>query len=656
MEKLDALARIKYLVTFLNKHQDAYDKNEATISDQEWDAAYFELQKLEAAFPSLIYVNSPTQCIRYEAVTALNKVTHQFQPMLSLAKTKDISEVEDFIGANHWIAMLKMDGLTCRLTYEKGKLVRAETRGDGEVGEDVTHCARTITSIPKYIPYHETTVIDGEVICDLETFKQFHNEYSNPRNFAAGSIRLLDAKECAKRKLQFVAWDCIEGRLSGAGSLDTILRELEAECCFKVVPSLAGGNIRDSALRLKDLNNDLYHYPIDGIVYKFDDRTQYFAAGKTAHHFSGGLALKFADEEYETTLRTIEWTMGRTGVLSPVAIYDEVDIDGAKCTRASLHNVSIMEELLGPQPYVGQKIWIYRSNMIIPQVLRSIQNPVDPLQELKAPTTCPICGAATELRTSDSGTIELYCSSDSCSGKLINTLDHFAGKKGLDIKGLSKATLEKLIAWNWVDGPRSLFKLADKRDIWIKQDGFGEKSVDRILTAIEEARHPTLTQYLSALGIPLIGKTYAQQLSNVFTTYDSFRNAIAQGFDFSALDGFGVLMHEAIVNFNYYEADRIVDMKIIEIKPVEPQLEKTGNALSGATVVITGKLHHFKNRDELKTLLEAAGAKVASAVSSKTTYLINNDTASTSAKNKKAQELNIPIITENEIISMLQEE
>jgi DNA ligase (NAD+) len=413
------------------------------------------------------------------------------------------------------------------------------------------------------------------------------------------------------------------------------------------------------------LNDTQYHYPIDGIVFKWNHIKEYEAAGRTEHHFRGGFAYKFYDEEYETELLDLEYTMGKTGVLSPVAIYKTIEIDGAECSRASLHNLNTLTTLLGEYPYVGQKIKIFKANQIIPQVSSAIKAEeilgADPgyylndteTKFLFPPKECPICGAPTEIRESDSGTIELYCSSDTCEGKLINRLEHFVSKKGLDIKGLSKATLEKLIDWGWVTRAKDLFYLYQRRREWVEKPGFGIKSVDKVLDAIETARHTTLEKYLSAISIPLIGKTYARQLANSFIDYWELRGAINRREDFSEYDGFGPAMHDAIINFDYTEADTMVERCIIDFTEEESALENSGNALQGKTFVVTGKVHIWKNRDELSAAVTAAGGKVTSSVSSKTDYLVNNDINSTSSKNLKAKELGIPIITEEQLQELM---
>ena len=643
--------RMKELIEFLNYHQKLYDEGTPVISDKEWDDAYFELKNLEEIAGESL-PGSPTQKIRYEVVSELKKVKHEYQPMLSLDKTKDIEEIKRFLYDKEWIAMLKLDGLTCRLTYEEGRLVRAETRGNGIEGEDITHNARVLPSIPKIIPYKDTLVVDGEVICDLDTFEQFKSEYANARNFAAGSIRLLDSNECAKRGLTFVAWDVIAGYEDYDTSLNKKLTTL-IDYNFTIVPfsMLALETVVED---LQESNKKYCNYPIDGIVFKYNLNGDYQAAGRTEHHFRGGLAYKFYDEEYETELLDIEWSMGRTGVLTPVAVYKDIEIDGATCNRANLHNLNIMDELLGVQPYIGQKIWVYKANQIIPQISRTERRELSmDMTFFLTPDSCPICFGDTEVRTSDSGTQELYCSNPQCPGKLVNKLDHFCGKKGLDIKGLSKATLEKLIDWGWVSSISDICALGEVADLWANKPGFGPKSVTKLIDSIWKARETTLAQYLSAISIPLIGKTYAQKLADFFETYEEFRSAVTDGFVFESIDGIGPEKADAIWSFDYTEADNLVEKGIITFKAKESALENSGNSLEGKTLVVTGKVHIWKNRDELSAAVTAAGGKVTSSVSSKTDYLVNNDINSTSSKNLKAKELGIPIITEEQLQELM---
>lgn len=636
----------------MSEWQRAYDEGHPIMSDREWDDHYWSLINLEKR---LGYADpkSPTQRIEYKVVNKLPKVEHS-HPMLSLDKTKDLDEIISFITERDWICMAKMDGLTCSLTYRGGRLVRAETRGNGMVGEDITHNAYVLPSIPKVIPIKEEVVIDGEVICTYENFKNFETDYSNPRNFAAGSIRLLDSNECAKRGLTFVAWDWIDGwQADEYVATHTYLHEklfLLSELGFTVVPwareGIEYGSNFDDRMKIVKGYAQKMGYPIDGLVFKYNDCEEYEAAGRTEHHFRGGLAYKFYDELYETTLEDIEWSMGRTGVLTPVAIFKEIEIEGAKISRASLHNVSVMNELL-QQPFYGQKLWIYRANQIIPQVQEAEPSPytVSTMRISK----CPICGAQLELNNND-GVLTLYCPNETCDGKVLNKLDHFCGKKGLDIKGISKATLEKLMDWGVVNSIADIFYLRLYRNEWIKKDGFGVKSVDKLLASIEEVqKNCSLAAFISSLGIPLIGQSVAKDLAKVFATYEDFRAAVAAGYDFSKLPNFGYEKTQALLNYDYHLADTV--RKYLNL--TNEKEEKTSKTLEGLTFVCTGKLQFHKNRTELKSLIEKNGGKLTDSVSSKTNYLINNDITSESGKNKTAKSLGVPIITEQQFLSMI---
>lgn len=632
------LSKIKELVEKLNYYTKLYDEGCPEISDKEWDDMYFELQKLERE--SGIYLeDSPTQRVNFQVVNKLNKVEHN-HPMLSLDKTKDTNEIQKFIYNNDYIAMAKMDGLTCSLKYVDGKLVSAETRGNGLVGEDILHNALQVKNIPKRIDFQDELVVDGEIICTYENFKEFESEYKNPRNFASGSIRLLDSKESSMRKLSFIAWDCITG-LEDIEKLSTKLLKLNV-LGFTVVPFMAGEySIDDTISTIQSIAQEA-GYPIDGIVYKYDIVSEYEAAGKTDHHFKGGLAYKFYDEEYETTLRDVEWTMGRTGVLTPVALLEPINIDGSEVSRASLHNISIMDEL-GIR-YQDTKVMVYKANMIIPQISRVLPYEGEIASLINIPAVCPICGEPTIIK-GENGVRVLYCSNPSCEGKLINRLDHFFGKKGLDAKGLSKATFEKLIDWGWVESIKDVFKLKEYKKEWEKMQGFGEKSVEKILQAIEDCKSCSLEAVISAAGIPLIGRTVGKDLSKRFGSYTEFREAVESGFDFTSFGGYGWEMHKAISDFDYSELDYIVDnyLQIKENKKEENELK-----LKDLTFCVTGKVHIWKNRDSLSALIESLGGKVTGSVSKNTNYLINNDINSTSAKNKKAQELGIPILSEED--------
>lgn len=634
------------LVTELNKATVAYDKGEPIMSDKEWDDLYFELQSLEKKYGQSLE-NSPTRKIHFEKVSELKKVKHSHL-MLSLDKTKDIDVIKSFFGDKDRIAMCKMDGLTCSLTYENGKLISAETRGDGIIGEDITHNALVIPSIPNRINYSERLVIDGEIICTYNDFENFKDEYKNPRNFASGSIRLLDSKECANRKLTFVAWDVIEG-MSGK-LLTENLQELN-KLGFNIVPITASDTIEVQIDTIKDFAK-VFGYPIDGVVFKFNDIEYGKSLGATDHHFKNAIAYKFYDETYSTRLITIHWTMGRTGVLTPVAIFEPIEIDGTIVERASLHNYSVMREIMGDCAYVGQKIEVFKANQIIPQIKSALKMSYGDVisrggvSANDEPEFCPICQGATAIIQSADGVKNMVCDNPNCEGKLINRIDHYCSKKGLDIKGLSKATLEKLIDWGWISNIQDIYNLKDIKEEWISKPGFGVKSVNNILSAIEESKKCKLENFISAIGIPLIGRTVSKELVKYINDYDDFKEKIKNNYDFSDIEGFGPAMNKAIHDFDYTSADAIYYTYLTIEQSQEEEITEGGSSLKGMTFVITGKLKSFKNRDELKAVIESKGGKVAGSVSKNTNYLINNDNLSTTAKNKKAQELSIPIITE----------
>ena len=651
------LKRIIDLVNMLNYNTKQYDLGKPLITDKEWDRAYFELENLEKE-TGLILSNSPTQTIVYELKTELSKSTHNHK-MLSLDKTKSISEAVNFVKNQLFLTMCKMDGLTCSLTYRNGELVSAETRGNGMVGEDILHNARVLPSIPKNIPYLDELVIDGEIICRYKDFEPFSNEYKNPRNFAAGSIRLLDAKECANRNLTFVAWDVIS-KLYFEDEIEYRVDQklsLLATFGFTIVPYHVhkGEFMNDKIMEV--FINDMtimakeYSYPIDGVVFKYADCEYGRSLGETTHHFKNALAFKFYDETYPTTLIDIEYTMGRTGVLTPVAVFEPIDIDGSTVERASLHNLSIMEELSGGFERKGDTLYIFKANQIIPQVDKwEHSGEYNEEIHISIPEVCPVCGGETGIKM-DNDSKMLVCKNPNCAGKLINRLDHFCGKKGLDIKGLSKATLEKLIDWGWVNSCKDLFTLHEYRDEWIKKPGFGVKSVEKVLSAIDSARICDMDKYIASLGIPLIGSTASKELGKVFSSWNDFIIAAEGNYHFYDIPNFGAEMNSAIHNFNYSEAKFIADNYINFAFKIDMPESRSETTLADKTFVITGKLKHFKNRDEIKSKIESLGGKVTGSVSKKTDYLINNDKDSTSSKNETAKSLNIPILSEEDFIA-----
>jgi DNA ligase (NAD+) len=615
------------------------------MTDTEWDKIYFQLKELEN-ISGIIYPHSPTQSISYEVVNKLEKVTHS-HPMLSLAKTKSEKEIYDFIGEKEHIAMLKMDGLTCSLTYRDGKLVAAETRGNGTVGENILHNALVLPSIPKTIGMKEEVIVDGEIISTYTNFKKWEDKYANPRNFAAGSIRLLDSQECAERGLTFVAWDRINAPEETMSETFRLLDFLG----FEVVPYL----VNDFNIEALKTTANICSYPIDGLVVKYNDRKYGESLGRTSHHFNNGIAFKFGDDSAISTLINIDYEVSRNGILTPVAVFEEIELEGSTVSRASLHNLSVMKKLLGIA-YTGQEVEVVKQNMIIPQIISAVKRIPDDLYEdphvmILLPANCPVCGEPLEVICEDESEI-LMCKNINCSCRIINQLDYFCGKKGLDIKGLSKATLEKLLNWGWVNSLSDIFELKSHRDEWIRKPGFGPKSVDNILNAIESSRECEWTSYLAAFGIPLIGPNVIKELTKYFKSWDEFISAVENNFDFYNLPTFGYEKHKALHNFNYSEAKEIIEKYITFKTPEVKEVVETVGAktLEGKTFVVTGKLTHFKNRGELENKIAANGGKVTSSISKKTDYLINNDINSDSAKNRSAKAAGIPIISEEDFI------
>lgn len=639
------------LVKELNRLTVLYDAGTPEVSDYEWDKMYWELVDMEREY-GFALPDSPTQKVHFETVSELKKVKHNHL-MLSLAKTKDWNEfVNYFNPKKEVIAMLKLDGLTCSLKYEKGKLVAAETRGNGEVGEDILHNAKTIKSIPNSIDYKEILILDGEIICTYKDFIPFEEKYKNPRNFASGSIRLLDSKECANRNLTFVVWNVIKGFEGNSFSKKLNQAEKYGFTTTPYVTSIVDTTKED----LVDVAREK-GFPIDGLVARYDDIEYGEGLGSTGHHSRAAYAFKFYDEEASSRLKNIEWSLGRTGILTPVAIFEPVELEGTTINRSSLHNISVMEEIMGECCYLGQNIKIIKANQIIPQIVwadkRSYGEVVSKggvtVDGFSGELLCPVCGGGTAIIKSESGVKNLVCTNPSCSGKLANKIEHYCDRvKGNDIRGLSKKTIEKLIEWEWVKTISDIYSLSTYEREWKNKPGFGEKSVSNILNAIELSKRASLPQFISSLGIDLIGTRAAKVLANRFKTWEKFREFIDdKKSTFEEIEGFGEEMNYALKKFDYAEADKIAQMLTFE----EVVESAAAADLGGKTFSITGKLS--RKRDDIKADIENAGGKVTGSVSSKTTYLVCNDKNSTTGKSAKAKQLNIPIITEEELMALL---
>lgn len=640
MNKID---KIKELTELLNKASDSYYNTGDTImEDHEFDTLLEELCSLEQE-TGFVMATSPTHKVGYEVKSELQKVTHN-HPMLSLAKTKDWNEFIVHFGSKDVIGMLKMDGLTCSLRYVNGELISAETRGNGEIGEDIFHNIKTVKTVPQKVPYKDELIVDGEIICTYQDFEPFSTEYKNPRNFASGSIRLLDSNECAKRPLTFVAWNVIKG----FDNENSFLRKLVLidKLGFTVVPWTSSFDW-DAKEFLVNKAKKL-GYPIDGLVGRFGDIKYGESLGATSHHSNAAYAFKFYDELTETTLRDVEWTLGRTSVLTPTAVFDSVDIDGSSVSRASLHNISIMKNLGLTK---NCTIKVFKANQIIPQVDSADKDGDAPIE---IPTKCPVCGGATSIKQDNESEV-LVCTNPDCAGKKLARFTHFVSRKCMNIGNLSERTLELLISNNLIKNFRDIYHLKEHVGKLCTLDGMGKKSVENLLNSIEKSRDVKLENFIAALGIPNIGLSAAKAISKKFngSHYDFVMALANDNYDFSQIDDFGEITNKSLHDW-WHSKDPMVELLPMEVNFIVEDTGSNAN-LDGKSFCITGGLTHYTNRDALVKTIEDNGGKYVSSVSKKTDYLINNDKTSTSGKNKKAMDLNIPIISEEDFINMIGE-
>jgi DNA ligase (NAD+) len=653
MNKVD---RIKELVEQLNYHRNLYyNESRSEISDFEYDQLFDELSKLEKEI-GLILSTSPTQTVGYEVKSSLNKVTHN-HPMLSLDKTKNVDDVVKFLGDRDGVVMAKMDGLTCSLRYLNGELVSAETRGNGEIGEDILHCAKTIKNIPLKINYTDEIIVDGEVIITYDDFDKINatlpedQKYKHPRNLASGSIRQLDSGIAAQRNMKFIAWKAISG--CGMNSFCNRLVWL-TNLGFDIPPTRelprsvqTTDEIELAIEQIKTWSKE-DGYPIDGCVFGYDDVAYGDSLGATGHHLRSQLAFKFYDELYDTNLLNIDWTMGKTGVLTPTAIFESVEIDGTNVERASLHNISIIKSLGLTN---GCTVRVYKANMIVPQVDSCEQ---DGNGEIEIPSVCPVCGGTTSIQK-DNDTEVLICTNPECSGKLLGKLTHFVSKKGADISGLSEATIETFIDVELINSFIDIYKLKNHKDKLLSLPGFGKKSVEKLLLSIENSREIKLENFICALGIPNIGlsasKTIAKSCDH---NLGKLIMMWANNYDFTQLEDFGQVMAKSFTDY-FDEYINEIEELAYEMTFVVPVVTKKqeDSLFAGKTVVVTGKLNHF-TRDSINEKIVSLGAKTAGSVSKKTDYLITNE-ASGSSKYKKAVEFGVPVITEDEFLKMIGE-
>lgn len=657
---MNKVKRIKKLTEQLNQYRDSYyNSSISKVSDQEYDNLFDELKELEDE-TNIVMANSPTHTVGYEVKSKLKKVQHS-HPMLSLDKTKSIDDLKKFSNGKDCILSLKMDGLTVLNTYNQGILNQSETRGNGEEGEIITHNAKVFDNLPLKIPYNKKFEIEGEAIITQSDFEKINlsGEYKNCRNLASGSVRQLDSNITKNRHVKFIAWKIPFGLTTYSYGF-----ELAEKFGFDVVPYVkynsATDNIKEKIEELKSIAKEK-SYPIDGLVCTYDNIEYGKSLGTTGHHPKHSLAFKFYDDVYSTRLLDVEFTIGKTGTLTPTAIFEPVEIDGSIVERASLHNLSIMKKLRIVSKY--QKIGVYKSNMIIPQVdyAEKMEN-VTVEEEIKIPNKCPVCGFDTEI-VKNNDTEVLICTNPNCKGKLLGKLSHFVSKNSINIDGLSEQTLQKFIDLGWLNSFKDIYYLSEHKAEMYKLDDFGKKSVDKILESIEKSRNTTLDRFIYGLCIPLIGRTASKTVSS-FCKKIAIRDSLDTiyvfynygTFNANDLDGLGEIMCKSLNDYISQKKNEIMELsKEFNIKfDIIEQDKITDNLiLSNKVFVITGSLNYYKNRNDLISVIEQFGGKVSGSVSSKTSYLINNNITSTSGKNAKAKQLNIPIISEEDFIQLI---
>ena len=660
---MDKINRLKELTEQLNHYRDSYYNNsESLISDKQYDDLFDELQSLEEE-TGIVMSNSPTKTVGYEVKSKLKKVKHS-HPMLSLNKTKSIDELKKFANNRDCLLMCKMDGLTVLLTYENGELIQAETRGNGEEGEIITHNAKVFENIPVHIDYTGHLEVEGEAIIVYDDFEKINSKlpenekYKNPRNLVSGSVRQLDSNIAAQRHIKFIAWKVpyvIKEKYAIKTMVDrfSLIEELGFETVPQVIIKSWEEHYDEYIKILKEIAQEK-GFPIDGLVMTYNDISYGESLGMTGHHPKHSLAFKFYDDIYPTELLDVEFTMGKTGVLTPTAIFKPVEIDGTVVERASLHNISIMKEL--GITHKGQTINVYKANQIIPQIDSVEEDDIEITDNnmIIPVETCPICGADTKIIQENDSKV-LICTNDNCKGKLLGKLSHFCSKNAINIEGMSEATLQFLIDKGWIKSFKDIYKLDYHRQNWKEYDGFGDKSVDKLLDAIENSRNATLDRFIYSLSIPLIGRSTSKDISKYCNnSIDEFAFIMENtSLEFASIDGVGISATTSLDDWWNKNRDIFYELAEEFVFSNKKENDNISVDLSGKIFVITGSLTHYKNRDELVSIIESMGGKVSGSVSTKTSYLINNDTQSSSSKNQKAQKLNIPIISEEDFINMI---
>lgn len=652
MDQDHKMNRMQELVELLNRAGKAYYQDaEEMMSDYQYDALYDELKNLEREM-GVTLAASPTVNVGYEVLSELPKERHE-SAMLSLDKTKEVEGLKEFAGDQKVVVSWKLDGLTIVLTYRGGMLAKAVTRGNGEVGEVITNNAKVFQNVPLQIPYKGELILRGEAVIGYRDFEKINAEiaeaaakYKNPRNLCSGSVRQLNNEVTAKRNVRFYAFSLVRAEgVEFHNSRACQLQWLERQGFEVVEYHMADReSIGEEVIKFSEkiVSND---FPSDGLVIVYDDIEYGLSLGRTSKFPRDSIAFKWADETSRTTLKEIEWSPSRTGLINPVAIFEPVELEGTTVSRASVHNISIMEELeLG----LGDEIEVYKANMIIPQIARNLTK--SGVKDI--PERCPVCGGSTEIRKV-SNARALYCTNPACQAKQLKSYALFVSRDALNIDGLSEATLEKLIARGFIHDYTDLFHLDRYREEIQSMEGFGEKSYQKLVNSVEKARETTLPRLLYGLGIANIGLANAKLICKE-TGYDRERLTRLTEEELNAIDGVGNVIAGSYVDYFADESHRAVYEALLkELHIPEEKSAGEEQVLEGKSFVITGNVHHFANRNEVKAAIEARGGKVTGSVSSKTDYLINNNSESASSKNKKAKELGIPIISEEEFLGML---
>lgn len=660
---MDKFSRMKELAIRLNEAARAYyQESREIMSNLEYDARYEELQALERETGTVLSI-SPTSFVGYEVVSQLPKEVHA-SPMLSLDKTKEVSRLKEFLGDQKGILSWKLDGLTIVLTYEGGKLERAITRGNGEIGEVVTANARTFVNLPHTIPFSGHLVLRGEAVITYSDFQKMNDamaeeetRYKNPRNLCAGSVRQLNSAVTAARNVRLMAFALIEAEENGTSvefnnsneNRFLWLREQGFDTVEYCMVTAESGQkegclgVEAAVERFADAIQS-FDIPSDGLVLLMDDIAYGESLGRTTKFPRNSIAFKWKDETASTILREIHWSPSRTGLINPVAVFDPVELEGTTVSRASVHNLSIMEELeLG----IGDEITVYKANMIIPQIGENKTRS----KKMVVPSVCPVCGGAAEIRQINE-VKSLYCTNPDCQAKKIKSFELFVSRDAMNIDGLSTATIEKFIDAGFIKEYADLFLLDRYREAIVTMEGFGEKSYENMIKSAEKARHTTLPRVLYSLGIAGIGLANAKVLCKFFRfDINAIRRASAE--DLTVIDGIGPVLAGSIADYFSKAANNDALDHLLELLEIEAFEESEENQIwKDQIFVITGSVNHFKNRNELKAYIEERGGKVTGSVSAKTNYLINNDVTSGSSKNKKARELGIPILSEEDLLKL----